>query len=190
MAKVMSDIEIHLERPRVEKLLAPYRQKLGRDYDGYRNHVMRVVTYAMHFLHQDPKWVALVETAFVYHDIGLWTDRALAYLEPSETLALRDNQRYQWGLDEEAVRGVIHWHHKVLPYRGPHREVIEACRKADWIDATQGWMRKGIPRREIRRVEAAFPNCGFHKSLMRLAKDYGGSTVAGGLKVFRGIVKW
>jgi uncharacterized membrane protein YccC len=62
MAKVMSDIEIHLERPRVEKLLAPYRQKIGRDYEGYRNHVMRTVTYAMHFLHQDLKWAALVET--------------------------------------------------------------------------------------------------------------------------------
>jgi hypothetical protein len=78
----------------------------------------------------------------------------------------------------------------VFPYRGLNQELIEACRKADWIDATQGWIRKGISRREIARVEAAFPNCGFHQSLMRLAKDYSGSTLLGGLKVFRGIVKW
>lgn len=186
----MQPIVIQLERPRVERLLEPYRQKIGRDYDGYRNHVMRTITYAMHFLQQQPTLVSLVETAFVYHDIGLWTDRKLAYLEPSEAMALRDNQRYLWGLDDEALRGAIHWHHKLFPYRGLNQELIEACRKADWIDATQGWIRKGISISEIARVEAAFPNCGFHQSLMRLAKDYSGSTLLGGLKVFRGIVKW
>jgi hypothetical protein len=151
---------------------------------------MRTITYAMHLLHQQAAMVPLVETAFVYHDLGLWTDRALAYLEPSEAIALRDNQRLRWGLDEDALRGAIHWHHKVLPYRGPHQELIEACRKADWIDATQGWVRKGLSRSTIAKVEAAFPNCGFHKSLMRLAKDYSGSTIVGGYKVTRGIVKW
>lgn len=187
---VMQPMEIQLERPRVDRLLEPYRKTIGRDYDGYRNHVMRAITYAMHLLDQQPTLVSLVETAFVYHDLGLWTDRVLAYLEPSEEIALRDNQRYLWRLDEEALRGAIHWHHKLFPYRGPHQELIEACRKADWIDATKGWIRKGIPRKEISRVEAAFPNCGFHQSLMRLAKEYGGSTLLGGLKVFRGIVKW
>jgi hypothetical protein len=78
----------------------------------------------------------------------------------------------------------------VFPYKGEHAEVIEACRKADWIDATQGWCGKGITRLAISQVESTFPNCGFHKSLMRLAKDYGGSTLIGGLKVVRGIVKW
>lgn len=42
----------------------------------------------------------------------------------------------------------------------------------------------------IREVEAAFPNLGFHDSLLRLAKDYGGSTLVGGIKVTLGIVKW
>jgi hypothetical protein len=46
-------------------------------------------------------------------------------------------------------------------------------------------------RRElIQKVETAFPNLGFHETLLRLAKDYGGSTLAGGLKVTLGIVKW
>jgi hypothetical protein len=39
-------------------------------------------------------------------------------------------------------------------------------------------------------VEATFPNCGFHDSLLRLAKEYGGSTLVGGWKVTLGIVKW
>lgn len=73
---------------------------------------------------------------------------------------------------------------------GPGSEVIEACRKADWIDASKGLLRKGVSRATIKAVETAFPNLGFHDSLLRLAKEYGGSTVAGGIKVARGIVKW
>ena len=94
------------------------------------------------------------------------------------------------GLDPDLLRGAIHWQHKIRPYTGPHREVIEACRKADWIDASKGMLRKGMSQSQIRRVEAAFPNFGFHESLPRLAKDYGDSTLSGGIKVTLGIVKW
>ncbi len=180
-------IQIQQERPRVEELLATYRDVMGGDFDGYRNHVYRTVTYALHFLDGDA--APVVETAMVYHDIGLWTDKELAYLEPSEARALADNEKYNWGLEPDLLRGIIHWHHKVFRYRGPHERIIEACRKADWIDATQGWVRKGMPRSNIVAVEAAFPNHGFHQSLLRLAKDYGGSTLVGGIRVTRGIVK-
>jgi hypothetical protein len=186
----MPDMIIQQNRLRVETLFEPYRSIIGKDYDGYRNHVYRTITYAMHFLDQSQELEPLVETAFVYHDIGLWTDRALAYLEPSEAVALEDNQKYGWGLDPDALRGAIHWHHKVFRYRGDHQELIEACRKADWIDATKGWVRNGLSRSAIAKVESAFPNCGFHQSLMRLAREYGGSTIVGGFKVTRGIVKW
>ena len=185
-----SAIQIKTERPRIEELFAPYRDVIGDDYAGYRNHVFRTVTYAMHFLDGDLDVEPTVETAMAYHDIGLWTDRELAYLEPSEAIVVADNEKHGWGLDPDLLRGIIHWHHKIFRYRGPHERVIEACRKADWIDASMGWIRKGMSRSNVAAVEAAFPNEGFHKSLLRLAKDYGGSTLAGGIRVTRGIVKW
>ena len=89
----MLDITIKIERPRVEELFAPYRTLIGHDFDGYRNHVYRCITYAMHFLDNAAEYEQMVETAFVYHDIGLWTDQELAYLEPSEAVALRDNDK-------------------------------------------------------------------------------------------------
>jgi hypothetical protein len=171
--KSMSDILIKTERPRIEELFAPYVETIGNDYPGYRNHVYRTVTYTMHFLGQDPVYEQLVETAFVYHDIGLWSDHELAYLEPSEALAVSDNEKNGWGLDPDLLQGMIHWHHKIFRYRGPNEKVIEACRKADWIDATQGIVKKGMPRDAIALVEETFPNLGFHDALLRLAKDYG-----------------
>ncbi|MEM9808581.1 MAG: phosphohydrolase [Cyanobacteria bacterium P01_D01_bin.56] len=186
----MSDILIKLERRRVEDLFVPYQQVIGNDFPGYRNHVYRCITYAMHFLGDAVEHEQAVETAFVYHDIGLWSDHALAYLEPSEALALADNEKYRWQLNPKILYGAIHWHHKISPYTGPHQSVIEACRKADWIDATKGMLRKGMSRDAIAKVEATFPNLGFHDTLLRLAKDYGGSTLIGSLKVMKGIVKW
>lgn len=190
MPEALRPIEIKLVRPRVEELLAPYEHLIGKDFPGYRNHVYRTITYAMHFLGNSIEHEPLVETAFVYHDIGLWTDHALAYLEPSEAAALADNERCGWGLDPEALRGAIHWHHKVFRYRGHHEQVIEACRKADWIDASMGMVRKGMSRAAVAQVEAVFPNEGFHAALLRLAKNYGGSALVGGWKVAHGIVKW
>jgi hypothetical protein len=186
----MSAITIKRERPHVEELFARYEKLIGKDFPGYRNHVYRTITYAMYFLDNAVEHEQLVETAFVYHDIGLWTDHELAYLEPSEAVAIADNEKYGWGLNPELLRGAIHWHHKIFPYRGSHQNVIEACRKADWIDASKGNLRKGMSKAAIAGVEAAFPNLGFHDILLRLAKDYGGSTLVGGFKVTLGIVKW
>lgn len=186
----MSNITIKLVRPHVEELLGRFEKRIGKDFPGYRNHIYRTITYAMHFLENAEEYERIVETAFVYHDIGLWTDRELAYLEPSEAVAITDNENFGWGLDPELLRGAIHWHHKIFPYRGPHQRIIEACRKADWIDASKGMLRKGISKAVIKEVEAAFPNLGFHDTLLRLAKDYGGSTLVGGVKVTLGIVKW
>jgi hypothetical protein len=186
----MSQIEIKLQRSRVDELLARYETQIGNDFLGYRNHVYRNITFAMHLLNQAPEHEQLVETAFFYHDIGLWTDHELAYLEPSEAVALADNEKHGWGLDPELLRNTIHWHHKISPYKGPNQEVIEACRKADWVDFTMGLMRKGIDKAAIAEVRTTFPNEGFHKTLIRLTKDYGGSTLAGSIKVTKGIVKW
>jgi hypothetical protein len=186
----MTKITIQTNRPHVEQLFEPYRHAIGRDFPGYRNHVYRTITYAMHFLGNAPEHERLVETAFVYHDIGLWTDHRLAYLEPSEAVALADNTKYGWALDKELLRDAIHWHHKITPFRGPNQEVVEACRKADWIDASKGLLRKGLPKDAVKAVEAAFPNLGFHDTLLRLSKDLGGSMLVGGFKVTLGIVKW
>ena len=49
---------------------------------------------------------------------------------------------------------------------------------------------QGMGREQIQQVEKAFPNFGFHATLLRLAKDYGGSTIVGSIKVILGIVKW
>lgn len=156
---------------------------------AYRGHVYRVITYAMHFLEQDDTHRPLVESALVFHDIGLWTESNLAYLAPSETVALTVNSQRSLGLDPELLRAVIHWHHKITPYRGPGAKVVNAVRKADWIDASQGKIRKGLTAEQVNAVERAIPDYGFPNVLQRLAKDIGGNALTGNFRVLRHVFK-
>lgn len=184
------DIKIVNHSERVETLLMPYQTVIGEDFKAYRGHVYRVISYAMHFLKQDESYRALVETAFAYHDIGLWTANDLSYLAPSETIALKENNEQNLGLDPELLRAAIHWHHKITPYRGPVAKVVNAIRRADWIDASKGNIRKGLTRDQVRAVEQAIPDYGFPDVLQRLAKDLGGNAVFGNLRVLRHVFKF
>jgi len=183
------DIQIINHSDRVEALLAPYKDAIGVDYDAYRAHIYRVLSFSMHFLKNDETYRPLVETALVYHDIGLWTDGDLAYLEPSEHLALRDNQENNFGLDPDALVAAIHWHHKITAYKGQGADLVNAIRKADWVEVSQGKLRKGLSKAQIKAVHDAIPDHGFPDTLQRLTGELGGSAIGGTTRLLRHVFK-
>jgi hypothetical protein len=174
----------------LETLLEPLRDELGQDYLGYRNHLYRVLTYTLHFLDGDQTHRRLIETALVYHDIGLWTDDDLAYLQPSVLRAQAADAENDWGLDTRLLSDIILAHHKVTPFRGPNARLVNAFRMADWIDATGGARRMGLSKAEIAAVTDAVPDAGFSDALGRLVKDLGGGRIRGYARVFRNVYKW
>ncbi len=160
--------EIITHSDRIEAILEPWHHALGDDLDGYRGHIYRVLNYALFLLDGDRTFLPEIETALAYHDLGLWADRTLAYLEPSIDRALRDNASQGWHHEPQLLRDIILWHHKVTRFKGPHANVVNAVRKADWVDATAGVLRKGIPRRFIHEVKEAIPAAGFYDTLRSL----------------------
>ena len=60
----MNQLHTPTTRPHVEEILARYASSIGEDLPGYRNHVYRTITYAMHFLQNAVEHLPLVETAF------------------------------------------------------------------------------------------------------------------------------
>ena len=59
-------------------------------------------------------------------------------------------------------------HHKVTRYRNNAGPLVEAFRKADWVDVSLGALRFGLPASIVSDVRAAFPNAGFHRRLAEL----------------------
>lgn len=168
----------------------------GDDYEGYRGHIYRVLTYALHFLDESPSYQSVIGIALVYHDIGLWTNGTLNYLEPSCKKAKYDMKKQKMSpTDVNLVQDIIYWHHKVTEYESDaatadtvsspslsyskisaikNDKIINAVRKADLIDFSFGIIKYGMPKEYIQFVQKKIPDAGFHKTLLLFApKLYG-----------------
>jgi hypothetical protein len=174
----------------VESELARLAGAIRADMAGYRNHIYRVLTYAMHFMGGEQRWLRPFAFALAYHDAGMWTDHDLAYLEPSAAAAKAARRDHAADLDPTLIHNLIVRHHKVTAFRGPDAKAVNALRKADWVDASQGMIRKGLTRAEIAAVNGVRPAYGFPERLMRLVGDLNHGDQTGGLlrvlhKVYR-----
>lgn len=166
-SRVTIDTRIEL----IDSILGEWRDAIGHDYTGYRNHVHRVVHFclALHPCTGETRDQVIVAACF--HDLGIWSDRTVDYLPPSIERAaahLRTRGLAHWIPD---VQAMIEFHHQVTSHRDLARPVVEHFRQADLIDLSLGLVRGGLSRSYIRQVRTAFPNAGFHRRLVRLAVD-------------------
>jgi hypothetical protein len=150
----------------IDTILHTYQPYLGAHYEKYRNHVCRVFHNCRHIDpdHNNEEKYAIVA---VFHDIGIWTNNTIDYLEPSIVqldIYLKKTGRGQW-LDE--CNAMINWHHKTSPYTGPFQQTVETFRKSDWIDVSLGFRTFGVNKQHISHNRQQYPNRGFHWFLMK-----------------------
>lgn len=142
----------------IEATLDPHRRVLGPLYEGIRNHAFRMLNFARALAPDtDGDRDQRLAVVAAFHDLPAVLDGDLNYLGRAADLAdehLHACGHPQWS---EQVRLMICNHHKVRPYTGPHAAVVEAVRRADWVDASGGLLNVGLPRAFRREVDAAFP---------------------------------
>jgi len=151
-----------------DELLEPWRNALGGDYDGYRNHVQRVLVFSRMLCAVDAEAQEKLAIAGAFHDLGIWTESTFDYLEPSCAIAkqyLETSGRLAWWPEIETI---IELHHK-LSSAAEHNPMAEVFRQADSIDVSLGMRRHGLERAAIRLVMQAYPDHGFHMRLVTLA---------------------
>ncbi len=168
----MTDLHIETEYSLIEEILSDWNDRIGVDYAGYRGHVYRVfnVCLAMHPASEEEKDKLAIAACF--HDIGLWSDHTADYLPPSIRHAKRylaDSGRDAWS---EEIGLMIHWHHKLRIYRDQRFPLVEVFRKGDLVDFSLGLFKCGLPRIFVKQVKAAIPNAGFHRFLLKGARDW------------------
>lgn len=154
------------------------------DFTAYRNHCLRVLTFANFLLKDEvkeklPQAFNLMATALAYHDVGLWTNHSLNYLDPSiERMIHYVSGSGIWKdspTDVEIMKIIIAQHHKFTPYFNASlspeaNDVINAVRKADWADATFGIIRFDLPASLLEAAYAKLPDAGFHSMLAGMAQ--------------------
>lgn len=160
--------QVTLSYPKTDEILATYKNVIGRDYDGYRNHVTRMLNFCHYLLptisDEDSQ---KLQIAAAFHDIALWTHDRVDYLVPSYEECNRylvANNLSHW---QEEVQIIIDMHHLMSVYQGPFEHLTEVFRKADLVDFSLGLVANGVDRAFIKQVKQAIPNAGFHLCLMR-----------------------
>jgi hypothetical protein len=160
---LISDIAV------VDQVLGTHAGALGGDLVAYRNHVYRVVNLCVRLASATGEELHRIAIAAVFHDLGIWTAGTFDYLRPSVALAKAYLLRSSAVDLVPEVEAMILEHHKISPYRGASQPLVEAFRKADWIDVSRGFLIFGIPRRFVAELYAKWPSAGFHRRLVQLS---------------------
>jgi hypothetical protein len=156
----------------IDTILSAWQDRIGQDYPGYRGHVYRMFNFCLALRPCSEEEQTKLAIAACFHDIGLWSDHTVDYIPPSMAQAnqyLSGHGLQSWS---EEIGLMIALHHKVRSVKDDCYPLVELFRKGDLVDFSLGVFACGIPRAYIRQVKAALPNHGFHKFLMKGARDW------------------
>lgn len=165
-------MDIVRDHPDIEQVLETWRAEIRETFEGYRGHVYRVFNCGLALRNCSEQEVRKLAIAAAFHDLGLWSDRTVDYIPPSVVRVrewLEANERVEWS---EEIALMIEFHHKIRPYRDPEYPMVELFRKADLVDFSLGIVRFGLPSEFISRLKSEIPNAGFHRFLLRGARDW------------------
>jgi hypothetical protein len=152
----------------LDAVLHRHRAELGDDYMLYRNHAHRVAHLCLMLAPTTAEQREKIGLAAAFHDLGIWSAATFDYIEHSVSLAARHLESIDRAAWLPAISAMIRQHHKLTPYRGDDRELVESFRRADWIDVTRGLVRFGVPRTTLDSLHAIWPAVGFHRRLLGL----------------------
>jgi hypothetical protein len=161
--------EILRSSPLAEEILESHRHRARGDdagYDAYKAHVYRVVNFARALTPNASDRDDKLAIAAAFHDLAAFD--TLDYLVPSiaaQDAWLRQTGRDSWS-DELAL--IVAEHHRLSRYDAnrPHAPLVEAVRRADLIDVSQGLIRFGIPSSYVKEVRATFDAGVFFKRVI------------------------
>lgn len=73
--------------PLVDEILGNWKTVIGKNYEGYKNHVYRMIhfCFAIKDCNSDERQKVIIAACF--HDLGLFTENTVDYLPPSIVLA-------------------------------------------------------------------------------------------------------
>ncbi len=165
-------MDVVLQFAETDQLFDRYRERIGARHDAYRNHVYRMLNFALFLNGEGRVDLDALNVAGFFHDLDFVLSGNGAYLEPSAAAACAYlDETGRPGL-KPLVTELIVWHHKLTPYRGEHGAIVEHFRRADLVDLSLGIMRSGVSGAFIKTVRRTFPNAGFHTLLAKNLTAY------------------
>lgn len=166
--------EVQARLPILDEVLERHASQIGKDFSAYRNHAYRVANLSLAMLgpaqgtDDEAHRLRTISLAAAFHDLGIWTDDTFDYLPPSRRLAREWIEANGGQVDVAEVESMIEHHHKITSFKGDNGQLVEAFRRADWVDVSLGVLPSGLARDFLRKLHDAFPTAGFHLRLLQL----------------------
>ena len=168
-ARHVNTPEILRSLPLADEILESHRRHAHGDdsgYNAYKAHAYRVVNFARALIPDEPDRDDKLAIAAAFHDLAAFD--TLDYLVPSiaaQDAWLQETGRDGWS-DELAL--MVAEHHRLSKYgpTRPHAPLVEAFRRADLIDVSQGLIRFGLPSAYVKEVRAEFDASVFFKRVI------------------------
>jgi len=155
----------------LDEILEPWQEIIGDDFQGYKNHVLRMLNYCFYLVHPEPHEKEILIIAAAFHDIGIWSTGKLNpdYI-PQSIIELEIYlEQFEKFKSIDDITFIVENHHKIGKIKEvPSHFLAEMFRIADLADLSLGFFNNDIPKAYIKKVKEMFPNAGFHKRLWKL----------------------
>lgn len=160
-------MKIEDDIPLLEEIISDWKSVMGAEYQGYRNHVYRMIHFCFALRDCSDEEREKIIIAGVFHDIGIWAEETMDYISPSLPLAtayLESRGLESWS---EEIKLMITEHHKIRECDYDVYPLVELFRKGDLVDFSLGLFKFGVPKTYVQEVKDNFPNASFHKNIAK-----------------------
>ena len=158
--------------PLLEDIFSEWKSTIGNEYQGYRNHVYRMIHFCLALRNCNDGEREKIIIAGAFHDIGIWINDTVDYIPPSLLPAMEYLKKRDLEAWSDEIKLMITEHHKIREYKDPAYPLVEIFRKGDLVDFSFGLYKFGISKAYINQVKATFHNADFHKSLGKRAAKW------------------
>jgi hypothetical protein len=162
-------VDVEKQIPLLEEILADWQELISNEYEGYKNHVYRMIHFCLALKDCNEEEREKIIIAGAFHDIGIWVEDTVDYIPPSIPPAMEYLKRRNLEAWFAEIELMISEHHKITEYKDKTYPLVELFRKGDLVDFSFGLFKFGIAQDYIKEVKAEFPNADFHKNLGKRA---------------------
>ncbi|NER34863.1 MAG: hypothetical protein F6J93_12710 [Oscillatoria sp. SIO1A7] len=161
--------------PLLEEIFSDWKETIGSEYEGYKNHVYRTIHFCLALRECSEEEREKIIIAGAFHDIGIWIEDTVDYIPPSVPPAMEYLKNRNLEVWSKEIKLMITEHHKIGEFKDEMHPLVEVFREGDLVDFSFGTFKFGIPSAYINEVKATFPNSDFHKNLGKRAIKWFGN---------------
>lgn len=165
-------MNIKIKNDLIEKILSAWKDLIGADDQGYRERVYRLFNFCLALQSCTEEDQTKFAISACFQNIGLWSAHTVDHIPPSVADVQNDLFSTERQERSEEMSLMIKMHHKVRTCKTDHYPLVKPFRKGDLVDFFLDFFTFCLPTTYICKVKQAIPNHGFHRFLLKGARDW------------------